>query len=319
MARAVAAGKPLWDMLPEVAQMPDLPVATVKAVGEFCALVDRYRELASRGRLVLVLQQLLAEIGYQDELARQYKDPNEQAARWNAVEEVVNALAGYVERTKRPTLAGFIEDVALVGRDDSDDKESRLARNAVVLMTLHSAKGLEYPHVYLVGMEEGLLPHHRAVDQEGAAIDEERRLCYVGVTRAQDRLTLTLAQSRMKWGKKRPTIPSRFLFELLGKADRAPTAAGAVPNPKSRPAAQRGASQKRGTGSAERGGKTPARASARDVRRAHARARSICAYPALVGQGLTPRAVQYLSKSRPARPAATSKWESEVAHLAAAD
>ncbi|HVU87915.1 MAG TPA: UvrD-helicase domain-containing protein [Pirellulales bacterium] len=261
LARAVAAGKPLWTILPEVAQMQELPVAAVQAVGKFCALIERYRELASRGRLVLVLQQLLAEIGYQDELARQYKDPNEQTARWNAVEEVVNSLAGYVERTKRPTLAGFIEDVALAGRDDSDDKETRLARNAVVLMTLHSAKGLEYPHVYLVGMEEGLLPHHRAVDLEGAAIDEERRLCYVGVTRAQDRLTLTLAQGRMKWGKKRPSIPSRFLYELLGKADRAPAAQGAVPAPHGRQAADRDAQQKRGGGAKGATGKRPPAAS----------------------------------------------------------
>ena len=108
-------------------------------------------------------------------------------------------------------------------------------------MTLHSAKGLEYPHVYLVGMEEGLLPHHRAVATEGAAIDEERRLCYVGVTRAQDRLTMTLSLARKKWGKNRPTIPSRFLFELLGKADRAPSAAGNVPAPHTGTAAKRGA------------------------------------------------------------------------------
>ena len=230
LARAVTAGKPLWEILPDVPNMSELPAATITAIGQFRALIERYAEITKRGKLVHAVQQLLAEIAYDDEIVRQYKDPNEQTSRRNAVGEVINALASYADRAKEPTVGGFIEDVALTGRDDSDDKESQLARNAVVLMTLHSAKGLEFPHVYLVGMEEGLLPHHRAVETEGAAIDEERRLCYVGVTRAQDRLTLTLTLARMKWGKKRDTIPSRFLFELLGKADRAPTAA-AQPTP----------------------------------------------------------------------------------------
>ena len=112
--------------------------------------------------------------------------------------------------------------MALGERDDINDKESKLNRNAIALMTLHSAKGLEFPHVYLVGMEEGLLPHQKSVDAEKHgdpnAIDEERRLCYVGVTRARDRLTMSLALGRMKWGKSRPTEPSRFLYELTGQA-----------------------------------------------------------------------------------------------------
>src|SRR5690606_21098796 len=113
----------------------------------------------------------------------------DQQARWAAVEEVVNSLGAYCRRARKPTLSGFLEDVALGDRDNDQDKESQLKRNAIALMTLHSAKGLEFPNVYLVGMEEGLLPHRRSVEAEGAAIDEERRLCYVGITRAQDRLT----------------------------------------------------------------------------------------------------------------------------------
>ncbi len=158
--------------------------------------------------LVDVVTQLIHQIGYQDELARIYKEPKSRQARWAAVEEVVNSLGSYEKRTRRPTLAGFLDDVALGDRDGDQDKDAQLQRNAVALMTLHSAKGLEFPQVYLVGMEEGLLPHRRSVEAEGAAIDEERRLCYVGVTRAQERLTISMALQRMKWGKPRETCPA---------------------------------------------------------------------------------------------------------------
>ena len=219
LAQAVTQGRSVGELLPEADKLRDLPPAAVAAVSKFHALLEKYRTRLEREPLVDVAHGLIREIGYQQEIERIYKEPNDQLSRWASVEEVVNALGAYAQRAKRPTLTGFLEEIALGDRDDSQDKESKLAKNAVALMTLHSAKGLEFPQVYLVGMEEGLLPHHRAVAAEGPAIDEERRLCYVGVTRARDRLTLTLSLSRNKWGKSRPTIPSRFLFELLGKEE----------------------------------------------------------------------------------------------------
>ncbi len=217
--RAVAEGKPLWEILPDARRIAGLTTPAIEATLKLRALIERFRQRAKSDPLVEVASDLIRTIGYQDELARIYKDPQEQQSRWAAVEEVINALASYEKRAKKPTLGGFLDDVLLGDRDSDQDKESQLKRNAIALMTLHSAKGLEFPQVYLVGMEEGLLPHRRSVEMEGAAIDEERRLCYVGITRAQDRLTISLALSRMKWGKARPTVPSRFLFEITGQAD----------------------------------------------------------------------------------------------------
>lgn len=172
---------------------------------EFGSLTERAKALVSRCR-------------YRDEVERTYRDPQEREARWANVEQIVNAVSEYEREAKSPTLAEFIDLVTLDDRQFDNEKEKQLGRNAVALMTLHSAKGLEFPEVFMVGLEENILPHHRSVDED-EAIDEERRLCYVGITRAQERLTLSMALSRMKWGKPRPTHPSRFLYEMTGQAD----------------------------------------------------------------------------------------------------
>jgi DNA helicase-2/ATP-dependent DNA helicase PcrA len=135
----------------------------------------------------------------------------------------VNSISVYEDKKKKTTLIGFLDEIALANQELESDKEKQLKRNSVVLMTMHSAKGLEFPRVYLVGLVEGILPHQRSIQEAtGGAdqVEEERRLCYVGVTRAEDNLTLSLALSRRKWGKPRPSNASRFLFEMTGQAEK---------------------------------------------------------------------------------------------------
>ncbi len=215
---AVRQGVPIWETLPEARKLENLPAPAIAGIEKFCKLITRYREQLNHQAPVDVARALIHEIGYKNELARLYTEQEDRDSRWAAVEEVINALAGYCDRSPEPTMAGFLQEVALTPPGD-DDKETMLAKNAIVLMTLHAAKGLEFAEVYMVGMEEGVLPHRRSVEADESAIDEERRLCYVGVTRAQKRLTLSLALSRRKWGKPHPTIPSRFLYELTGQAE----------------------------------------------------------------------------------------------------
>ena len=136
-------------------------------------------------------------------------------ARWAGVLEILNFAENHVRRSADPSLHGFLEELALSSEDGPGEKtESR--KDAVSLMTLHAAKGLEFPHVFLVGMEEGLLPHARAVAEGG--IEEERRLAYVGITRAMVTLTMTFAFERARYGKRAATVPSRFLYEAQGEA-----------------------------------------------------------------------------------------------------
>ena len=216
LARAVRNGSSLWEAIPEALQADEISKKAAAAVSKFSALLDEFRAKIARAPrdLARIVHELLEAIDYNSEIQKQYKNEEMQAVREETIEQLVETLKTYVARAENPTLLGFLEESALDGRDDETDKEDLLKEKAVKLMTLHSAKGLEFPRVYMVGMEEGLLPHKRSVEAEGAAIDEERRLAYVGITRAKDHLTLTRAMVRKKWGKNRLTVPSRFLIEM---------------------------------------------------------------------------------------------------------
>ncbi len=221
LSSAVAAGRPIWQEMQSTDTQSKLTDNARKAVREFVAMMDYFRLRLQREPLVQVARELIAQIRYQSDIERLYPDVNEQQARWTSVEQLVNALTAYEQEAKHPTLTDFLDDVMLGGRDFDNEKDNQMGRNAIVLMTLHSAKGLEFPYVYMVGLEEGILPHHRSLGEDDKAIEEERRLCYVGITRARQRLTLSLSLTRLKWGKARDTVPSRFLFELTGRAQKA--------------------------------------------------------------------------------------------------
>ncbi|MFN7844074.1 MAG: ATP-dependent helicase [Pirellula sp.] len=169
--------------------------------------------------LTKLVSDVIQMLKYRAEVERLYPDVDECQMRLSSIEEVINAVAEFEEEAEVPAMHDFLSNVTLAGREFGSPKEKEMKKNAISLMTYHSAKGLEFPIVYMVGMEEGILPHRRSIIGNAEEVDEERRLCYVGVTRAQDELTLTLPMSRYKWGKPRPTYPSRFLYEVTGQAD----------------------------------------------------------------------------------------------------
>ena len=167
--------------------------------------------LKENGRYGLpgLIRDIVEETGYKKELEAEGED--EAKARLENIDELINKAASYCAESENPNLDGFLEEVSLVADvDRMDDSEER-----VTLMTLHSAKGLEFPVVYLSGMEDGLFPSSMSIMSEDPTdIEEERRLCYVGITRARERLTMTAAQMRMLKGETRYSRVSRFVEEI---------------------------------------------------------------------------------------------------------
>jgi len=179
----------------------------------FANLQETLQRVGRRKELVKCISDLLVGVQYRAEVDRCYPDRRTQDQRWLGVQEVLNFAENYARRAKKPSLAEFLEQLALANRDDEPEQPGK--RDAVTLMTLHSAKGLEFPRVYLVGVEEGLLPHERSVQDDG--VEEERRLMYVGITRARRHLTISYTKERARYGRRNASMPSRFLFELSGE------------------------------------------------------------------------------------------------------
>lgn len=214
-----------FDALTRAERIPGLGRAAQKITG-FVHLIEVYRgKLTYKLSVADLIRDILDTSGYDQELAKE--DEAEEAARRENLEELVNKAVDYESRAEEPTLSGFLEEVALVAEvDNLDPQEDR-----ITLMTLHGAKGLEFTKVYLSGMEDGLFPGSMAVNSDDPGdLEEERRLFYVGVTRAKRELTLTGARLRMVNGENRYNRRSRFVDEIppdmLADGRRARTGAG---------------------------------------------------------------------------------------------
>ena len=199
-----------YDTLKEAKQIPVIGKAAEK-ISRFIAQMEAFRAMAYSEEYSMkdLIDHILEDTGYEEEL--QEEGEIEAQTRLENIEELINKAAAYEEDSEYPTLDEFLEQVALVADiDNVDDTEDR-----VTLMTLHSAKGLEFPKVYLVGMEDGLFPGMMSImSGDKTEMEEERRLCYVGITRAKKELVLTAARQRMINGETRWSKPSRFINEI---------------------------------------------------------------------------------------------------------
>lgn len=209
---AAARGIGFYDALSAPDLIPGIGRSASK-LDSFAALIEYFKGRSEESGVTDLLTEVIEKTGYTESL--EADDPEELEARVQNIDELVSKVAVYEEscsdRGERPTLSGFLEEVALVADIDSVAED----RDYVILMTLHSAKGLEFPHVYLAGMEDGLFPSYMSISgDDPEELEEERRLCYVGVTRAEEKLTLTCARMRLVRGERQYNSMSRFIKEM---------------------------------------------------------------------------------------------------------
>jgi DNA helicase-2/ATP-dependent DNA helicase PcrA len=208
-AFAVRCGLPLFEALGRASEAPDLPQGAPERIAAFVALVGRYRARFREGRVAEAARALVAEVDLHGHARGTVQSFEAGQRKVDAIDGVLRSLEAFEARTARPSLALWLQRLALDSRAEEDPEDG----DGVALMTLHAAKGLEFPVVFLVGAEEDLLP---CGEMKGEARDlaEERRLAYVGITRARERLYLSRAAARTRRGKVVPRTPSRFLDDL---------------------------------------------------------------------------------------------------------
>jgi DNA helicase-2/ATP-dependent DNA helicase PcrA len=207
---------PFYRALPQAERLLGNQAKIAEAVRQFLELMERYTARFHQGeRLGETLRELVAELGIEHHL-RQSLSPSSKAIdrRVARLHSLIESIQGYCQRVEKPSLNHYLNRLALAHSEA--DSEDAAGGELVTLSTLHGAKGLEFRLVILAGVEEGYLPHSRTLnphqhDIEGGDIAEERRLCYVGITRARDELVITRCTERLVRGKPQPRTPSRFL------------------------------------------------------------------------------------------------------------
>ena len=197
-----------YDALKEADKIPKIGRTTAK-IEPFVTLIQTLRSEVPSFTIQELMNDIIERTGYVQDLI--LEDTDESRSRIENIDELITKIATYEEEHTHPTLSGFLEEIALIA--DIDTVEP--GQDYVLLMTLHSAKGLEFPQVYLTGMEDGIFPSYMTVTSDDPGeLEEERRLCYVGITRAMKDLTLTCAQQRMIRGQTQYNKVSRFVREI---------------------------------------------------------------------------------------------------------
>jgi len=204
-AHADAFGISLWEAFGQ-AEEAGIAAAPLRAVQQFHGLMQSLQAGALELDVSELLERILQRSGYLEAL--EAERTIEAQGRIENLQELVGVTQEYQHTSPEPSLSGFLQEISLY----SDQDAIRGEQSVVTLMTLHNAKGLEFRAVFMIGMEEGIFPHARSIEEQG--LEEERRLCYVGMTRAQERLTLTHASARSLYGSRSYNLPSRFLDEL---------------------------------------------------------------------------------------------------------
>ena len=205
-AHAAGLGESVWTAMRAAEDVPGLSAGAVNGLLAFVRLVEGLQAGLAGRPVAEVVRSVLDESGY--EAAFKVQKTLESEGRLENLEEFVGVAAEYDKRADEPSLDGFLQEISLYADIDAFADTSAL----ITLMTLHNAKGLEFPVVFVAGMEEGVFPHQRSLDEQN--VEEERRLAYVGITRAMDRLYLLHAWARTLWGSSQYNPPSRFLEEI---------------------------------------------------------------------------------------------------------